>query len=166
MSETSWGTRMLLSDCKSSRRRATCQTLSCRCAHCYVWVLGLLILPQPLLLAPCHHLGSTRLQACVHMQLHTCCQASVACHCIAILHHQQALLGKCHSSVAAGRRHAGAAHGRKPSSAQAALVCMQGPPGTGKTTSMLCLARALLGSSYKEGVLELNASDDRWCPLL
>ncbi len=28
---------------------------------------------------------------------------------------------------------------------------------------MLCLARALLGSSYKEGVLELNASDDR-CP--
>lgn len=38
---------------------------------------------------------------------------------------------------------------------------MQGSPGIGKTTSILALARALLGDNYKEGVLELNASDER-----
>lgn len=37
----------------------------------------------------------------------------------------------------------------------------QGPPGTGKTTSVLCLARELLGAHCREAVLELNASDDR-----
>ena len=38
---------------------------------------------------------------------------------------------------------------------------MQGPPGTGKTTSILAVARQLLGNHMKEAVLELNASDDR-----
>ncbi|KAI9496973.1 P-loop containing nucleoside triphosphate hydrolase protein, partial [Zychaea mexicana] len=40
-------------------------------------------------------------------------------------------------------------------------VILAGLPGIGKTTSILCLAHELLGSAYKEGVLELNASDDR-----
>ena len=40
-------------------------------------------------------------------------------------------------------------------------MILAGPPGTGKTTSVLCLAHELLGSSYREAVLELNASDDR-----
>ncbi|KAJ3132555.1 replication factor C subunit 4 [Physocladia obscura] len=40
-------------------------------------------------------------------------------------------------------------------------IIISGPPGIGKTTSILCLAREMLGSQYKEGVLELNASDDR-----
>jgi replication factor C subunit 2/4 len=41
------------------------------------------------------------------------------------------------------------------------VLALQGPPGIGKTTSILCLARALLGKSYKEAVMETNASDDR-----
>ncbi len=41
-------------------------------------------------------------------------------------------------------------------------IILAGPPGIGKTTSILCLAREMLGGDiYKAAVLELNASDAR-----
>lgn len=40
-------------------------------------------------------------------------------------------------------------------------MIISGMPGIGKTTSVHCLARALLGSAYSDAVLELNASDER-----
>ncbi|MFP3174458.1 MAG: AAA family ATPase, partial [Vulcanisaeta sp.] len=36
-----------------------------------------------------------------------------------------------------------------------------GPPGTGKTTMALAIAHELYGDSWRENVLELNASDER-----
>lgn len=42
------------------------------------------------------------------------------------------------------------------------IKLIQGMPGIGKTTSIMALAHALLGDAFKEGVLELNASDERY----
>ena len=40
-------------------------------------------------------------------------------------------------------------------------LILVGPPGTGKTSSVMCMARQMLGDCVKAGTLELNASDDR-----
>ena len=40
-------------------------------------------------------------------------------------------------------------------------IIIAGPPGVGKTNTILCLAKQLLGPNYREGVMELNASNDR-----
>lgn len=40
-------------------------------------------------------------------------------------------------------------------------MILTGPPGCGKTTSILALCREILGDSFGESVIELNASDER-----
>ena len=40
-------------------------------------------------------------------------------------------------------------------------IIITGVPGIGKTTTILCLAKLLLGKYVKHGVLEMNASDER-----
>ncbi|KAG5518040.1 hypothetical protein PMAC_003226 [Pneumocystis sp. 'macacae'] len=40
-------------------------------------------------------------------------------------------------------------------------IMISGMPGIGKTTSVMCLARQMLGNAFGEAVLELNASDER-----
>ena len=40
-------------------------------------------------------------------------------------------------------------------------IIITGVPGVGKTTTILCIAKNLLGKHFREGVLELNASDER-----
>lgn len=40
-------------------------------------------------------------------------------------------------------------------------LILTGPPGTGKTTSVLAIAKQLLGDQFKQATLELNASDER-----
>eukprot|EP01055_Gregarina_sp_Pseudo9_P001618 Gregarina_sp_Pseudo_9__1617@NODE_208_length_3611_cov_31_945969_g193_i0_p2_GENE_NODE_208_length_3611_cov_31_945969_g193_i0NODE_208_length_3611_cov_31_945969_g193_i0_p2_ORF_typecomplete_len322_score23_30DNA_pol3_delta2/PF13177_6/7_7e30RuvB_N/PF05496_12/6_2e15AAA/PF00004_29/1_3e13Rad17/PF03215_15/1_1e10DNA_pol3_delta/PF06144_13/1_4e08Bac_DnaA/PF00308_18/1_7e08Rep_fac_C/PF08542_11/1_5e07AAA_3/PF07726_11/2_5e07AAA_22/PF13401_6/6_5e06AAA_14/PF13173_6/6_5e06AAA_14/PF13173_6/2_8e03AAA_5/PF07728_14/2_7e0 len=40
-------------------------------------------------------------------------------------------------------------------------LMLAGPPGVGKTSSLHCVARALLGEHYRKGLLELNAADER-----
>lgn len=40
-------------------------------------------------------------------------------------------------------------------------MILSGPPGVGKTSSVLSLARTILGEKFSEAVKEMNASDDR-----
>ena len=40
-------------------------------------------------------------------------------------------------------------------------IIITGSPGTGKTSTILCLARKVLGNDYKDMLLELNASNNR-----
>lgn len=45
-------------------------------------------------------------------------------------------------------------------------IIISGNPGLGKTTTAICIAKYILGSHYNDGVIELNASDDRGLDLI
>jgi DNA polymerase III delta prime subunit len=40
-------------------------------------------------------------------------------------------------------------------------LLLYGPPGIGKTSIILALVKEMFGVTYKDHILELNASDDR-----
>ena len=40
-------------------------------------------------------------------------------------------------------------------------MILAGPPGVGKTSSIVCLAKTILGDKFNDAVKEMNASDDR-----
>ena len=40
-------------------------------------------------------------------------------------------------------------------------IIITGHPGTGKTSTALCISKLILKDKYKDGVMELNASDNR-----
>ncbi len=52
-----------------------------------------------------------------------------------------------------------AALAKKP--AEMPHLLLAGSPGTGKTTAAMCVCRNILGDSWRDHTLELNASDDR-----
>src|SRR5438445_5081992 len=40
-------------------------------------------------------------------------------------------------------------------------IILTGSPGIGKTSTVLCIAKNILGKYFEDGVLEINASDER-----
>lgn len=40
-------------------------------------------------------------------------------------------------------------------------MLIAGPPGIGKTSSVICIAKAVLRENFSKGCIELNASDER-----
>lgn len=66
-----------------------------------------------------------------------------------------------HLSDLVGQEDAQAALQSCVDSSELPHLIVHGPPGSGKTSSLLCLARHVLGDEYRDAVLLLNASIDR-----